>query len=45
VSDKIINKSDNFRIKSLAFSEKGPFFVLFIFCFYTFLFNLEKHLN
>ena len=46
VSDKIINNSDNFRIKSLSFSEKELFFfVLFIFWFYTFLFNLRKHVN
>ncbi len=41
VSDKIINNSDNFRIKSLSYSEKYAIYALFIFCFYAFLFNLD----
>ena len=38
VSDKIINDSDNFKIKCL-------FYVFFIFLIYTILFNLGKHVN
>ena len=45
VSDKIINNSDNFRIKSLSFSEKGAIFCVIYFLFLHFLFNLEKHVK
>ena len=44
MSDKIINNSDNFRIKSLFYGEKVQFCVLVI-SFYTFLFNLGEHVN
>ena len=45
VSYKII--SDNFIIKCLAYSiiNSMQFYVFFIFCVYTFLFNLGKHVN
>ena len=45
VSDKIISNHDNFRIKSLSYSKKCNFMVLLIFCFYTFLRNLKKHVQ
>ena len=41
VSDKIINKIDNFLIKCLSYSKISAI----IFCFYTCLFNLEKYAN
>ena len=34
-SDKIINISDNFRIKSLSYSEKGAILCLNYFLFFT----------
>ena len=36
VSDKIINNSDNFRIKCLSYSEISAILCVFSFCFYTF---------
>ena len=45
VSDKIINNDDNFRIKSLSYSEKGAILCFIYFLFYTFSFNLEKHVQ
>jgi len=43
VFDKIINKSDNFKIKSLSYSDAilGVLYFLFL----HFLFNLGKHVN
>ena len=41
VSDKIINNSDNFRIKCLSYSKINAI-LFFIFWFYTFLFDLGK---
>ena len=43
VSDKIIYNSDNFRIKCLFFSKISAIFFFFIFCSYTFLFNVGEH--
>ena len=43
VSDKIINNGDNFRIKCLSYSKITTIFLIFY--FYTFLFNLGKHVN
>ena len=45
VSDKIIDISDNFGIKSLSYSEKGAIFCVIYFLFLHFLFNLEKHVK
>ena len=46
VSDKIINNSDNFRIKCLFFSKIRAILWVLYFLFYTyFLFNLGKHVN
>ena len=45
VSDKIINNSENFRIKYLSCNKKVYFYVFFSFCPYTLLFNLGKHCN
>ena len=41
VSDKIINNSDNFRIKYLSYNKKVHFYVFFSFCPSTFLFKLN----
>jgi len=45
VSDKIIDISDNFGIKSLSYSEKGAILCVIYFPFLHFLFNLEKHVK
>ena len=45
VSDKIINNSDNFIIKSLFYSKKGANLCLIYFLVCTFLFNLEKYVK
>ena len=36
VSDKIINKSDNFKIKSLSYNKKGAILCLIYFLFLDF---------
>ena len=45
VSDKIIDNSDNFRLSAYLTVKYVKFYVFFIFCSYTFLFNLGKHVN
>ena len=45
MSDKIINNIDNFRVKSISYSEKGTIFVIFIFCSYIFSLILKNMSN
>ena len=45
LSDKIINNSDNFRIKCLSHSKISAILCVFYFLFYTFYLNLENMLT
>ena len=45
VSDKIIKNSDYFIIKCLSYIKISAIKCILYFLFYTFLFNLEKHVN
>ena len=45
LSDKIIKNSDNFRIKCLSYSKIRAILCVIFSVFYTFLFNIGKHVN